>query len=108
MTNEEYNVLAIDEEHQPIIVEEECKALNPIVKDFVQAYTQNPNAPVGNWLSAKLQEHLPEKSDKEMIDSIISGKFTLKDMENQVNMMNKMSPCFYHFKLFFNILILAE
>ena len=27
-----------------------------------------------------------------MIDSIISGKFTLKDMENQLNMMNKMGP----------------
>lgn len=89
MTNEEYNVLAIDEEHQPIIVEEECKALNPIVKDFVQAYTQNPNAPVGNWLSAKLQEHLPEKSDKEIeaiTDEIIT---TLKVSEQKTKSLGE-------------------
>ena len=27
-----------------------------------------------------------------MVDSIMSGKFTLKDMENQLEMMNKMGP----------------
>lgn len=43
-------------------------------------------------LIEKAQEVTSEKSDKEMIDSIISGKFTLKDMENQLNMMNKMGP----------------
>lgn len=42
MTSEEYDVLAIDEEHQPIIVEEECDALKPIINDFMQTYTQNP------------------------------------------------------------------
>jgi signal recognition particle subunit SRP54 len=41
-------------------------------------------------LIEKAAEVTSEKSDKEMIDSIISGKFTLKDMENQLNMMNKM------------------
>jgi signal recognition particle subunit SRP54 len=43
-------------------------------------------------LIEKAAEVTSEKSDKEMIDSIISGKFTLKDMENQLNMMNKMGP----------------
>lgn len=70
MTNVEYDgVLAIDEEHQPIIIEEECKALKPIVTDFMQTYAQNSNAPVESWLSAKIQEYLPDKSDKE-IESI--------------------------------------
>lgn len=59
MTSEEYDVLAIDEEHQPIIVEEECDALKPIIKDFVQTYTQNPNVPVENWITAKMKEYLP-------------------------------------------------
>ncbi len=43
-------------------------------------------------LIEKATEVTSEQSDKEMIDSIISGKFTLKDMENQLNMMNKMGP----------------
>ena len=43
-------------------------------------------------LIEKAAEVTSEKSDKEMIDSIISGKFTLKDMENQLEMMNKMGP----------------
>lgn len=43
-------------------------------------------------LIEKAAEVTSEQSDKEMIDSIISGKFTLKDMENQLNMMNKMGP----------------
>ena len=43
-------------------------------------------------LIEKAAEVTSEESDKEMIDSIISGKFTLKDMENQLNMMNKMGP----------------
>ena len=43
-------------------------------------------------LIERATEVTSEKSDQEMIDSIISGKFTLKDMENQLEMMNKMGP----------------
>lgn len=43
-------------------------------------------------LIERATEVTSEKSDQEMIDSIISGKFTLKDMENQLAMMNKMGP----------------
>ena len=43
-------------------------------------------------LIEKAAEVTSEQSDKEMIDSIMSGKFTLKDMENQLEMMNKMGP----------------
>lgn len=84
MTNKEYDVvLAIDEEHQPIIIEEECEALKPIVKDFVQTYAQNAEAPVESWLGTKMQEYLPEKSDKEIkaiTDEIIT---TLKVSEQK-------------------------
>ncbi len=43
-------------------------------------------------LIEKAAEVTSEDNDKEMIDSIMSGKFTLKDMENQLEMMNKMGP----------------
>jgi len=43
-------------------------------------------------LIEKAEEVTSEKSDQEMLDSIVSGKFTLKDMENQLEMMNKMGP----------------
>ncbi|MBE6493546.1 MAG: signal recognition particle protein [Methanosphaera stadtmanae] len=43
-------------------------------------------------LIEKAAEVTSEKSDREMVDSIMSGKFTLKDMENQLEMMNKMGP----------------
>ena len=67
MINEEYDgILAINEEHQPIIVEEECKELKPIVKDFVQTYARNTDAPVDSWLRVKMREYLPDKSDNEI------------------------------------------
>lgn len=43
-------------------------------------------------LIEKAEEVTSAKSDQEMLDSIVSGKFTLKDMENQLAMMNKMGP----------------
>ncbi len=43
-------------------------------------------------LIERANEVTREKTDKEMLDSIVSGKFTLKDMSNQIEMMNKMGP----------------
>ena len=43
-------------------------------------------------LIEKAAEVTSEKDEKQMLDSIISGKFTLKDMENQLSMMDKMGP----------------
>lgn len=82
MKDKEYDVLAIDEEHHPIIVEEECEALKPIVRDFVQAYVQNSNSPVESWLGSKMQEYLPEKSNaeiKDITDEIISSIIAIEE-----------------------------
>ena len=43
-------------------------------------------------LIEKAAEVTSDEADREMVDSIMSGKFTLKDMENQLEMMNKMGP----------------
>lgn len=43
-------------------------------------------------LIEKAEEITSQKTEQEMLDSIVSGKFTLKDMENQLAMMNKMGP----------------
>ena len=43
-------------------------------------------------LMEKAEEATSSKNDQEMIESMMSGKFTLKDMENQLSMMNKMGP----------------
>lgn len=43
-------------------------------------------------LLEKAEEATSSESDQEMIESMMSGKFTLKDMENQLSMMNKMGP----------------
>ncbi|MCI5866767.1 MAG: signal recognition particle protein Srp54 [Methanosphaera sp.] len=41
-------------------------------------------------LIEKASEVTADKEDKEMVESIVSGKFTLKDMQNQLGMMKKM------------------
>lgn len=67
--------LLLDEEDKPIIVEEECKELKPIVEDFVKSYSASPTAPVESWLIPKMQEQLPEKSHEEikaMVDEIVA------------------------------------
>ncbi len=52
--------LLLDDVDSPIIMQDECAELKPILQDFVQAYTENSDKPVSEWLSVKLQEHLPE------------------------------------------------
>ena len=64
--------LLLDDVDSPIIMQDECAELKPILQDFVQAYTENSDRPVSEWLSAKMQEYLPDKSKSE-IDSITSG-----------------------------------
>ncbi|MBQ8786957.1 MAG: hypothetical protein IJZ61_04910 [Oscillospiraceae bacterium] len=76
MSNDNYEILVLDEEHQPIIVEEDCRELKPIMSDFMQAYVNNSNVPVEEWLPNKLHEHLPERSRDEIVrmsDEIITA-----------------------------------
>lgn len=66
MENENSDVLLLDEELSPIIIEEECAAFKPIITDFVECYAENKDKPVEEWLSQKMQESLPEKSPEEI------------------------------------------
>ena len=60
MSENEYDLL-IDESDSPILFEEECKAVKPIVADFVKAYTENEDKPVETWLSPKMHELFPDR-----------------------------------------------
>ena len=64
--------LLLDDVDSPIIMQDECAELKPILQDFVQTYAKNSDAPVSEWLSAKMLEYLPEKPKSE-IDSMTSG-----------------------------------
>ena len=68
MVAEESCILAIDEIDQPIIVEDECRELKPIINDFIQSYIQNRDIPVEEWLPSKMQESLPDKSHDEIVE----------------------------------------
>lgn len=59
-------LLLIDENDSPIIVEDECVAVTPIIKDFVECYAANSDKPVEAWLAGKLQENLPDRTPEEI------------------------------------------
>lgn len=61
-------ILLLDEEFAPIFIEEECEAIKPIIKDFMECYIENKEKPVEEWLSKKIQEYLPERNPKEIQD----------------------------------------
>lgn len=77
-------ILVIDEENQPIIIEDECRELKPIINDFIQSYIQNRDIPVEEWLPSKMQESLPDRSSdeiKEMSDEIITAIKTSEEKQ---------------------------
>ena len=65
----EYNLL-LDDEDGPILVENECKELRPIIEEFVKNYSANPTAPVESWLIPKMQEQLPERNHEEIVSMV--------------------------------------
>ena len=66
MEKKNSDVLLLDEELSPIIIEEECAVFKPIIRDFVECYAENKDKPVEEWLSQKMQESLPDKSPEEI------------------------------------------
>lgn len=65
--SEKYDgILLLDEENHPILIEEECANLKPIIKDFMSFWAENKDKPAEVWLPVKLQEHLPEKPVEEI------------------------------------------
>lgn len=81
--------LLLDEEDGPILVEEECKELKPIVEDFVKSYSANPTAPVESWLIPKMQEQLPERSHEEIVAMVDEIVVTIKVSEEKKASLEK-------------------
>lgn len=66
--------LLLNEEDGPILIEEECGEIKPIIADFVKCYAENSNQPVKTWLVPKMQEQFPNREIKEieaMVDEIV-------------------------------------
>ena len=61
MDGRETDVLILDEEHKPILIENECREFKPILTEFVECYVANKDKPVEVWLSSKMQEQLPDR-----------------------------------------------
>lgn len=66
MENEMREILLLDEEFTPILVEQECSELQPILKEFMECYAENQDKPVKEWLSTKMQEQLPDRNSEEV------------------------------------------
>jgi len=87
---EEYKFdLLLDEDDGPILEEDECKELKPIVEDFVKSYSANPTAPVESWLIPKMQEQLPKKSHEEIVSMVDEIVFTIKVSEEKKTSLEK-------------------
>ncbi|WP_312046470.1 hypothetical protein [Anaerotignum sp.] len=59
-------LLLLDQDASPIIIEEECQNAKPIIKDFMEYYVKNKDKPVEEWLSQKMQEQLPDRKPEEI------------------------------------------
>ena len=88
MESESKAILLLDEDSSPIIIEDECAVLKPVIVDFLECYAQNHDKPVDGWLSQKMQESLPEKTSAEiqaMTAEIISTLETAEANKKSLN-----------------------
>lgn len=68
--------LLIDEEYRPILTEDECKKLKPIITDFINCYIKHKDSPVEKWLGQRIQLYLPELTPdeiKKITEEIVSS-----------------------------------
>lgn len=68
MDEKKTDVLILDEEHRPILLEDECRELKSILTEFVECYVANKDKPVEVWLSKKMQEYLPDRKPEEIAE----------------------------------------
>ncbi|WP_130861913.1 hypothetical protein [Bacilliculturomica massiliensis] len=62
------HLLLLEEEDYPILIEDECAELKPVIADFMHSWILHRDEPAELWLSEKLQEYLPEKERSEICD----------------------------------------
>lgn len=89
MKNESNDVLLLDEDSSPIIIEAECAALKPAIVDFMKCYALNQDKPVQEWLSQKLHESLHEKTMAEIQGMTTEIIYTLENAEANKKSLNK-------------------
>ena len=70
MDKEKIESLELSEQDKPILIESECRELKPIMREFMEAYTEQPNVPVKTWMTPVLKKNLPGYSEQK-IESII-------------------------------------
>lgn len=66
MENKNSEILLLDEEFAPIHMEEECNAVKPVMREFIESYVENCDKPIEEWLSHKMQEQLPDRKFEEI------------------------------------------
>lgn len=85
--------LLLDGEDGPILVDEECKAIKPIIEEFVRSYATNPKEPIESWLVPKLQEQLSEKSRDEIVAMVDEIIVTIKVNEEKKASLDEAIAC---------------
>ncbi len=66
MQEKDTDVLLLDEELEPAITDEAGAALKLVMDGLMEAYKQNQDTPIKEWLEPKLQENLPDKEPEEI------------------------------------------
>lgn len=89
MDEERTEVLYVDEEFAPIIYEEECRNLQPILKTFMESYVLHKDEMgVDTWLAMELEKNFPEKSSEEihaMSEEIVESIEVAEEKSNSLN-----------------------
>ena len=60
------NTLLIDEKYSPILIPQECEDLKPIMKEFMEAYAENKDSSIKEWMIPVLKRNLPEYDNKSL------------------------------------------
>lgn len=89
MEREETDILLLDEEFAPILDREECLAMKPIIKEFMEYYAENKDRPVEEWLRQKIQEQLPDRRPEEIQDMTKEIITTLEVSETNKSSLEK-------------------
>lgn len=66
MENENTDVLLLAPQFAPILVEEDCRAVKSIMREFMECYVENKDKPVEEWLGQKMQEQLQDRDPEEI------------------------------------------
>jgi hypothetical protein len=87
--NEKDAILAIDDVFAPQITPEEARALQPILKKFVESYFKRDSMPIDAWLRVELAESLPDRSAEELAQMSVEIIEALQVQEEKKKSLDK-------------------